>query len=171
MSSAVGGDLSKIETGPSKITFKDVACGHTMGGVSFSCKPTLRERKVDEYGDHVVDVLYQGEKVMVKTKFAEKTMQVVQTVYMFGSTVSSSMWGIGKLPGGKGSTLAGALVIHPLDGDGVKDDVTFFKAYVSDSGEVQFGTIESDRVFDCTFGVLVDESKADGRLLGQIGAP
>lgn len=170
MASQVGGDLSKIETGPSKVTYKTVACGHTEGGVTFSIKPMLRERKVDEYGDHVVEVIHTGDNVEVKTRFVEKTMQVVQTVWqMSSSQVSSSLLGIGKLPGGKASAVAGALLLHPLDGDGTKDDVTFHKAFVKDSGEVQFGQVQQDRTFDCTFGLLVDESKADGQILGQVG--
>ncbi len=169
MASQVGGDLSKIETGPCKVTYKSVACGHTMGGVTFGVKPQLRERKVDEYGEHLADLIYQGDQVDCKAKFAEKTMQVVQTVYQFGSSISSSCWGIGKLPGTKGSSLAGALVLHPLDGSGTVDDVTFYKAVVSDVGEVQFGSVGNDRVFEATFKMLIDESKSDGQLIGKIG--
>lgn len=170
MTSQVDGDLLKIETGPSKVTYKSVPCGHTVGGVAFTAKPLLRERRVDEYGDHTPEMVALGDSVEIKARFAEKTMQVVQTVWQLSSSVvSSSLLGLGKLPGGKGSGQAGELTLHPLDGVGTLDDVTFFKAYVADSGEVQFGSVQQDRVLECTFRCLVDESKADGRLLGQVG--
>ena len=75
MASQVGGDLSKIETGPSKVTYKTVACGHTMEGVKFSVTPDLHERRVDEYGTHLVDLIHQGDNVEVKTTFAEKSLE------------------------------------------------------------------------------------------------
>lgn len=170
MSSQVGGDLSRIESGPSKVNYKSVACGHTMGGVSFSIKPQVRARQVDEYGNYDVELIHLGDQVEAKTTFAEKTLQVVQTVYQFGTMLSSSMWGIGRIPGTRGSSLAGELVFHPLDaGESTADDVTFYKAVVKDTGDVQFGTISNDRVFECTFGMLIDESKESGQLIGKIG--
>jgi hypothetical protein len=160
MASQVGGDLSKITTGVCKVTYKTVACGHTSGGVTVMIKHKTRERKVDEYGESVVDLIHVGDDVTVKTKFVEKTLQVIQTVYQFGGEISSSMWGIGKVPGTKGSSLAGALLLHPLDGDGVKDDITVHKAVVKDQGDVQFGDVNQDRTFDVTFQGLVDESQS-----------
>jgi len=166
--SQVGGDLSRIESGPCKVTYRSVACGHTMGGVSMSIKPQLRDRKVDEYGEHGVDLIYVGDMAEVKCRFAEKTMAVVQAVYQFGNRVTETLH-VGYGPGAKGGTVGGELVLHPLDGDGTRDDVTFFKATVSDIGEVQFGSVTADRVFDCTFKCVTDATKADGQLLGKVG--
>ncbi len=170
MSSQVGGNLSNIETGPSSTTYKGVLCGHTMEGVSFSITPDLRERKVDEYGTYVVDMILQGDKVEVSTKFMEKTLTVLQTVYQMSyGALSSILIGIGRLPGKKSSDRAGLLTLHPLDGNGTEDDVTLWKAAVTPGGEVNFGTVTQDRVFECKFMPLVDESREDGSILGQIG--
>lgn len=171
MASQVGGDLSKIQTGPSKVTYKSANVGHTMGGVKFGFKPDLRKRMVDEYGTHVSDMIYQGEDATVKLTVAEKTMATIQFVYQWGFSITSVSWGIGKTPGTKASALAGALVLHPLDlAASTQEDVTIYKAFVSDTGEVEFGTITADRVFEVTMTALVDESQT-GHLLGKIGGP
>ena len=100
-----------------------------------------------------------GDDVTVQTRFKEKTIETIQTVYLHGGSISSSMWGIGKVPGTKGSSLAGTLLLHPLDGTSTKDDITIHKAIVFDQGAVQFGDVNQDRVFDCTFKGLIDETQ------------
>lgn len=170
-SDAVGGDISQIETGPCAITYKSELCGHTIGGVSFGVKAQLRDRKVDEYGEHICDVLAQGDGVTIKTVLAEKTLNTVQTVYQYGASAGSNTWGFGRRPiGVKARNVAGPLTLHPLDaGESTADDVTFWLAAVSDSEEVQFGTINQDRVFGVTWTALPDESQSAGQLLGVIG--
>ena len=166
MSSQVSGDLSQIRTGPCKVTYKGTACGHTEGGVTVSIKHNTRERMVDEYGTTTVDRIHTGDSVTVRTKFKQKSYQVISTVYQFGGSIASSVWGIGKVPGTKGSSLAGSLLLHPLDGDGVKDDITIYKAVVSDQGDVAMGTVNADVDFDVTFQGLIDET-ATTYLLGK----
>ena len=167
--SLAGGDISKIESGPCKVTYKSIACGHTQGGVSFSVKPVIRERKVDEHGEYLADLIYNGDTVQVKARFAEKTMQVVQAVYQFGSLISSSVFGIGYLEARTMSGSSGLLTLHPLDGTGTRDDVHFYKATISDTEEVAIGDFRADRSFGCTFNCLVDTTKSSGQLIGAIG--
>ncbi len=168
MSSQVGGDLSRIESGPCSVKFKGEFCGHTVDGVSMNVKPKLRNRMVDEYGENIVEIIHTGDDVSVQTKFPEKTLEVIQTVYMFGYSIDGQTWGIGAKVGAKGSDKAGALLLHPLDAEDTADDVQFWKCVVTDTGEVQFGLITADRVFQCTFVPLVDESHGN-YVLGQIG--
>ena len=169
MSSQVGGNLAYITASPCKVTYKSRVCGHTEGGVTVNMKHKLRERKVDEYGDNVVDTIHVGDDVTVQTRFKEKTIETIQTVYLFGGAISSSMWGIGQVPGTKGSTNGGTLLLHPLDGTSTKDDITVFKAVVADQGAVQFGDVQQDRVFDCTFRGLIDEAQTT-YLIAKIGS-
>jgi hypothetical protein len=170
MPSQVGGDLSKIETGVCSVTYKSVQCGHTEGGVTVTIKHLTRVRKVDEYGESPVGRIHIGDDVKVKTKFVEKTMQVIQTVYQLGGAISSSMWGIGQVPGTNLATaLAGTLLLHPLYGDGVKDDITIYKAAVIDQGDVMLGTVNQDTAFDCTWEGLIDESQTT-YLIGKYGS-
>ena len=169
MSSQVSGDLSKIEGSACKVTYKGTACGHTEGGVTLSAKPKVREVKVDEYGDTIADLVYTGDDFTVRARFTEKSTQVIQTAYQFGGRIHASLWGIGKLPGTRGQSLGGPLLLHPLDGDGVKDDVLLHKAVVRDTADVGFGSYMNDRMWDVTFQALIDETVSGDRLLGQIG--
>jgi hypothetical protein len=172
MSSQVSGNLSLIETGASKTTYKSVACGHTMEGSKLSITPDLRERFVDEYGKNVVELISQGNKVELKTTFMQKSLAVLQTVYQMSyGAISSTLIGIGRLPGYKSSDRAGLLTLHPIAaGVNTTSDVNFWKAAVSASGEVNFGVVTADRTFECTFTMLVDESRDDGQIFGTIGA-
>ncbi len=175
MPSQVDGVLSNIESGPCKITIdaggSPVTPGHTFGGVRFNVTPDVRVRNVDEYGTSVADLVYQGEDIEVTTVFSEKSMTVIAAVFAWGYARSATVWGFGRIPGRKGSTLAKELLIHPLSAGGAAtEDVTFWLAAVSDSAEVEFGVITGDRVFGVTWKILIDESQTDGYLLGQIGA-
>src|SRR5262249_35413627 len=146
------------------------ACGHTIEGVKFTIAPDLRERRVDEYGTHVVELIAQGDSVDVKATFVEKTLLVIQTVYQMSyGAISSTVVGIGKRPGGVSRDHAGMLVLHPLDGIGTDDDVTFYNAAVAGSGEVDFGMIGGDRTFECRFRCLIDVTRTNGNLIGCIG--
>lgn len=164
------GDLSAIETGPCALNYKGLDVGHTMEGVVFSIAPDLRARMVDETGDYEVDLIAQGDSAEVKATLAEKTLQTVQQVYQFGSLATSTLWGVGRRPGTKGSAMSGVLILHPIDsGVSTASDVTFFKAVVGATNEVQFGTITADRVFQATFRMLIDTTRGDGQLIGTLG--
>lgn len=168
-SAGVGGNLAFITSSACKVTYKSRACGHTQGGVTVTIKHKLRERKVDEHGDTTAETVHVGDDVMAQTRFVEKTIETIQTVYLFGGQISTSMWGLGKTPGTKGSTNGGTLLLHPLDGTSTKDDITIYKAVVFDQGAVQFGDVQQDRVFDCTFKGLIDESQTT-YLLAKFGS-
>ncbi len=178
MASAVSGDLSQIKTGPCKVSVGGTAVGHTMEGVSFSVQPDLRERMVDEYGTNVVDLIHQGDNVEVTTTMAEFTLAVLGVVYVWGYQIDSQTWGVGRIPGSySGSELnnsaavAKILLLHPLSEANTNGDVTFHRAVVTDSGQVQFGVITEDRVFECTWKCLIDPDQVDGKLIGTIGIP
>ncbi len=171
MPSAVGGDLSKIQTGPCHVTYSAVDVGHTMEGVRVNNTQDLRERKVDEYGMNLADLIDQGTDLTSTMTLAEKTMVVLQLVFQWGYQITAVMQGFGKIPGTTGQTIGDELILHPLEVGDVTEDVTFFKAVISETDEIEFGTITQDRVFGVTFRCLIDESKADGQLLGRMGGP
>ena len=102
---------------------------------------------------------------------AEKSMVVLNLVYMWGFSIDATTRGFGKLPGVDAQSEGKILNLHPLDVAGAQEDVQFYKAVVSETDEVQFGTITEDRVFGTTFRCVVDESKTDGQFLGKIGGP
>ena len=165
----VGGNLALIETGPCGLTFRGVALGHTLEGMKVSISSDLRERLVDEYGKNVVELIGQADRVEIKATLMQKSLAVLQTVYQMSyGAISSSLVGIGRLPGKKATERSGQLVIHRI-GSHSSQDVVFFNVAVAGSGEVNFGTVTADRTFEVTWRCLVDESQSNGQLLGQIG--
>lgn len=172
MSSQVGGDLSKIQSGPCKLTFDGDTVGHTMEGVRWNVQYDLRKRMVDEYGTNTAQMVHQGENIEISTTLAEKTLDVISIVFAWGYQISATMWGFGRTPGLDGDDVEKEMVIHPLEmGASQAQDVTFWKTVPSNAAEVQFGVITADRVFGVTFTAMVDESKSNGYLLGRIGLP
>ncbi len=172
MSSQVGGDLSKIQSGPCKLTFDGDTVGHTMEGVRWNVQYDLRKRMVDEYGTNTAQMVHQGENIEISTTLAEKTLDVISIVFAWGYQISATMWGWGRTPGLDGDDVEKEMIIHPLEmGAATTQDVTFWKTVPSNAAEVQFGVITADRVFGVTFTAMVDESKSNGYLLGRIGLP
>lgn len=168
----VGGDLSAIESGPCALTYRGQPVGHTLEWVTVLNKPTLRNRFVDEQGEQVVEMVQTGDSAVVKTRVAEKTFDTLAFVYTYADSVDAQTFGFGARIGRRASSRCGELRIHPLEMlDDASQDVVFSRASVTDTGEVQFGSYGSDRVFDVTWTMLIDETKSAGRLLGQIGVP
>lgn len=173
MASRVGGDLSKIQTGPCRLDLDDESVGHTMEGIKLNVQPDIRVRNVDEFGVSKVDMIYQGEAIQISTTLAEKTISTLRLVFAWGYETSTTRHSFGRLPGLRGSDIAKELRIHPLefDDDDESEDAVFYKVCVSNSAEVNIGSVSADRTFGVTFDALVDESKTEAQgLLGYIGA-
>ena len=170
--SRVDGNLDYIESSACSVTYDGSAMGHTVGGVTLGIKPKMRERKVDEWGETVVDLVHTGDEITIKTKFAERSMRTIRTVYQYGAEDTSTIWTFGRRPQMTGRAVAKQLVLHPLSmGDDTTKDVTIYKAAVKDNGDVQVGTVGQDQVFEVTFIALVDDSRSDGDFIGRIGSP
>jgi len=176
MASQVGGDLTKIKSGPCKISFDEgdghETVGHTMEGIRFNVQYDLRKRMVDEYGTNTAQMIHQGENIEISTTLAETTLKVISIVFAWGYQISATMWGWGRTPGLDGDDVGKELLIHPLAmlAD-TAEDVTFWKTVPSNAAEVQFGVITADRVYGITFTAMIDESRSNGYLLGRIGIP
>ncbi len=170
MASLVSGDLSKIQSGPCRLTYRGVDLGHSVGGCLITVEHLTRDRDaIDEYEGDVVDVIHAGDKITISVKLAEKSPEVIAALFPFGVAVTEGR-GIGRRPGARGSDVSGTLVIHPLGGDGLADDVVLHEAIVSDQGDVENDRL-SDREFDATFVSMIDESRQASMLLGGFGDP
>ena len=167
--SRVDGDLSKIESGPCSLSWDGRLLGHTMDGMHLSTPLDIRKRQVDEFGGSPVELIYQGEALELKTTLAEKTLQRLRDIFLFGYRMSAAQ-GWGRLPGLLGRNFAKALRLHPLEvADGnTGSDVVFYKAVLVSVEEIQFGSPTADRLFGVTWTAIIDESRSDG-FLGQIG--
>lgn len=170
MVSQVGGTLEAIETGACCITFKGLYCGHTLDGAKIKIEPNLRDRKTDEHGQHLPEMIGMGDTVDIKLRMLEKSMTVLQIAHsMSYEIVNSTTIGFGRRPGFSARERAGVLLIHPLEAGDTSNDVTFYNTTVIAIAEVQFGSIQEDRAFDVTFRCMLDESQSSGRLIGTFG--
>ena len=169
--SRVGGDLDKIESTPCSVTYGGLLMGHTVGGVTVSIRPIMRERKVDEFGETVVDLVQTGDAVEIKMRLAERSMKTISSVYAYGSEYSSTIWSIGRRPTLRAREVAKEMILHPLRTSGTAKDLVFYKVAPKENGEFNVGKIGDDQVFEVTFICLPDETKDDGNLIGRIGVP
>jgi hypothetical protein len=170
--SRVDGNLNYIESSACSVSYDGAVMGHTIGGVTLSIKPLMRERRVDEWGESVVDLVHTGDEVLIKTKFSERSMRTIRTVYQYGAEDTSTIWTFGRRPQVTGRAVAKQLILHPLStGVDTGKDVTFYKAAVKENADVNVGTVGQDQVFEVTFVALVDDTKEDGDFIGRIGSP
>ena len=163
-------DLSAIEAGPCQVKYDGVDVGHTQDGVEFNYEPDIRERNVDEYGTTAVELILVGENVTVAMRITQWELANLKIVIPAGLDGTSYL-GIGRKPGFKLGDQAKELVLHPLENAGGDDseDVTLWKAVPNSPVPIGYNN-EGDRIFEVTFKALPDTTKADGLILGKIGA-
>lgn len=163
------GDLDKIKAGPCKITLDTTEIGHTERGISLNITPIMRERKVDEFGETVVDLVHQGDTFEVTVTIAEWVLANFKAAFapaLDGTTYMS----VGRKPGFSYRSVAKKLTIHPLEVVGTTEDVILYKAVAISPVAIGYNS-DDDRVFEIVFKALPDTTRGDGNLLGQIGIP
>lgn len=165
-------DATKIALGVCKATFDSVDLGHTKGGVECVYEPVWHDVKVDMYGDTVIKKRLMGEKFTAKVPLAEYTIANLKVGMPAGTVVGTTTKKIdvGSSAGKSSATLAAKLVLHPVDATGVEHDITVHKAMVG--SQVTLSHVnDGERIIECNFEAIIDESKADGARLFSIGDP
>ena len=165
-------DATKIALGVCKATFDSVDLGHTKGGVECVYEPVWHDVKVDQYGDTVVKKRLMGEKFTAKVPLAEYTVANLKVGIPAGTVVGTTTkkLTVGSSAGKSSTTLAAPLVLHPVDAVGVEHDINIHKGMVG--SQVTLSHVnDGERIIECTFEALIDESKADGARLFTIGDP
>ncbi len=166
-------DATKIALGVCKVTFDSIDLGHTKGGVEVVYEPVWHDVKVDQYGDTIVRKRLMGEKFTAKVPLAEYTVANLKVGMPAGTIVGTTnkRLDMGSSAGKSSSTLAAALLLHPVDSGTAKDfDINVPKAMV-DSQITLSHVNDGERIIECTFEAIIDESKADGARLFSIGDP
>lgn len=165
-------DATKIALGVCTATFDSVALGHTKGGVECIYEPVWHDVKVDQYGDTIVRKRLMGEKFTAKVPLAEYTIANLGVGMPAGTEVGTTTkrLDMGSDAGKSSDTLAAKLVLHPVDATGVEHDITIHKAMVG--SQVTLSHVnDGERVIECTFEAIIDESKGAGAKLFSIGDP
>lgn len=162
------GNILNVKLGVCKVTFGGADLGHTIGGVRVRYIPDYHETKVDEHAG-ISERWLVGEKLEATVPLAENTLASLKAAITHATDEGGSVT-IGKTAGQRSSSLAKQLVLHPVanEDNDHSDDVVIFKAHVQNEIEIGYRN-DGEQIIEAIFGGLVDESKADGSLLGLIG--
>lgn len=163
-------DITKVKVGACSVTYNGVDLGHTKGGVEVTYEPIYHDVTVDKYGETVVEKVLIGEKLMAKVPLAESTIANLKNAIPQGefAGAGNARLTIGAVAGGKGSALAAQLVLHPV-GEGTRAfDVVLHKAYVANQITLNH-VVDGEKIVECEFHALLDESKSADNYLGLIG--
>ena len=163
-------DVTKVKVGACSVTFNGTDLGHTKGGAEVTYEPVYHDVTVDKYGETVVEKVLIGEKLMAKVPLAESTIANLKVGMPQGefAGAGNARITLGAVAGNKASALAAQLVLHPL-AEGTKAfDVVIHKAYVANQ-IVLSHTVDGEKVIECEFHALLDESKSADNYLGFIG--
>lgn len=163
-------DVSNISLGVCDVTYNGVALGHTIGGVEVSYEPEYHETAVDKYGNTIVEATLIGERLSAKVPLAEYTIANLKKAMPQAVLASASKLTIGAIAGKKSLEDAAQLVLHP-QGNAAGDrteDVVFHKAIVINAINLAHKNDE-EKIIECEFLALLDETKSDGNFLGIIG--
>lgn len=163
-------DVTKVKVGVCSVTFNGVDLGHTLGGVEVSYQPTYHDVTVDKYGKTVVDKVLIGEQITAKVPLAEYTIANLKVAAPQGSFAGAANARItlGQVSGGRASSTAAQLVLHPIAEGTRAFDVVFHKAYVANLVKLDH-KIDGERIIEADFEALLDETKSAGNYLGFIG--
>lgn len=165
-------DATKIALGVCSVSFDSVDLGHTKGGVECVYEPVWHDVKVDQYGDTIVKKRLMGEKFTAKVPLAEYTVANLAVGMPAGTAVGTTTkrLDVGSSAGASSDTLAAALVLVPVDATGAEHTVTVPKAMVG--SQITLSHVnDGERIIECTFEAIIDESQADGARLFSIGDP
>lgn len=170
-------DVTKIALGVCDVSFDSVDLGHTKGGVECVYEPVWHDVKVDHWGDTVVKKRLMGEKFTAKVPLAEYTVANLNVGIPAGTVVPGLVDGedvgdpridVGSSAGKSSEDLAAVLVLTPVDAVGDEHTITVHKAIVG--SQVTLNHVNDDeRIIECTFEAIIDESKDDGAQLFSIG--
>lgn len=167
-------DATKIALGVCSVSFDAVDLGHTKGGVECVYEPVWHDVKVDQYGDTIVKKRLMGEKFTAKVPLAEYTVANLAVGMPAGTVVAGGTaddrLDVGSSAGASSDTLAAALVLTPVDAVGAEHTITVPKAMVG--SQVTLSHVnDGERIIECTFEAIIDETQADGARLFSIGDP
>lgn len=163
-------DASKIVAGPATFELESESIGHTEGGIQATITPQNRVRAVDQYDNSAINVVHLGDQVRMTVPFAEWAAATIAEVYNPGNnqTAFSSnpkYMGVGRKPGYLYTDKEAAII--PLTSADTSKFVLFWKVTPIGELALMFNT-EADRLFNTEYACMVDESKADGELIGRI---
>ena len=155
-----------IELGACCVTVNDVDVGRTNGPVRAAFITIWRERRSDRYGATVTDRIAIGTEIRVTLRFAEKTLNTLQTALPQATTQTDHL-SLGRSPGFTASANAASLRLHPEERADTGRDIVLHKAVAMGAVELPYGP-GMGRAFEVEFVALLDETRQDGDWLARL---
>ncbi len=163
-------DATKVKLGVCNVVAGGVDLGHTMGGVEVIYKPEYHDSSVDAYGKSLIEKYLIGESLSAKVPLAEFTLANLKKAMPQAVLSSATKLTIGAKAGKRSTEDAIQVVLHPIanaDADR-SEDVVIYKAICASEITLNMKN-DQEKVIECEFVGLIDETKSDGNLLGLIG--
>lgn len=162
-------NAANVLEGPAVFQWNSTPLGHTSGGIDFDFKPANRLQNVDLWGKSGINAIHQGDEIKVKVPLAEWTAATLQESFGSGNdqtgSGSGAYMGLGRSAGFR--YIPGALNIVPVLAADAAKKITLYRAVPL--GEIKLPFLaDKDRIFETEFTALVDETRADGELMGKI---
>ncbi|MBW1779319.1 MAG: hypothetical protein JRL30_01140 [Deltaproteobacteria bacterium] len=161
---------SEIKIGAAEALWATVTLGHTEEGQTARLTKTLAERKVDQYGDSLVDQVLVGMQVEVTLNIAQWIYDTLLIAYPEATKGTGDYIHAGGEPGQLMSTESEELILRPYGATGSTEDTVIKKAYVREVGDISY-TNDGDRLVAVTFEGLLDTTKGNGAMLWALYAP
>ena len=162
-------NASNVLEGPAVFQLNATSLGHTSGGIDFSFKPASRMQNVDQWGKSGINAIHQGDEIKIKVPLAEWTAASLQESFGSGNdqtgSGSGAYIGMGRSAGYR--YVPGAVNIIPVLAADAAKKIVLFRAVPLGEIKLPFQA-DKDRIFETEFTGLIDESKADGELIGKI---
>ena len=156
-------DSDNISIGPCYVYFDGRHIGHTYGGVTLSLTQNVFELKSDQFGETPVRVLDAGVALEVTVNLTESTFENLKMLFA-SATDQTTFLTFGKPVGG--SITSKELILEPIDGT---DPIQIYKAAPNIGGAIEIAFANDQRVFQCKFVGLIDDSRSLGDMLFRIG--
>ncbi|MDB4311891.1 hypothetical protein N9937_00535 [bacterium] len=167
--------VTEVINYPLRVTYNSVVLGITgLGETSLTVERNDVPVDSDQYGASILNLLSGGENMRISMTLRQWNGRNLKDALPWSSYYkddTDERNTIGAIPGRSALANGGAeLLLHrTADADAVtKKDIKIYKAIVEEMGDVTLSP-DAPNGFPITFLALVDTSKTDGAMLGEIG--
>ena len=167
-------DAAVILNFPYEVKFNGIVLGFTSpDGVTLTLERNDIAVNVDQYGASVLKLLSAGENLRIQVTLMQFDVDLFKVAVPWGRVLrngANERITFGRIPGRESTDYAKELILHrTTDAASLKTrDIKFFKAIVQEVGDIAANAANPLGI-PITFLALIDTSKADGSLLGEIG--
>ena len=157
-----------------RVNIAGTAMGLTKGGVEITCTTDWERVTSDQYGSSIMQMFNRGDNVKIKFGLLEFSYANLERALGKASTLRSTggtALGLGGLMAASkiGTTIAVALIFHPLDVDDgtISSDVNVWKAVCTRCDTIKQGLEYVNLMTE--WDAIIDTTKTAGKQLIDFG--